>query len=86
MFKQEKCVPCQGGVPPLNADEIKKFKKLISPYWSVENNMKLSKEFRFDSYKKAINFSNLVANLAEDQAHHPYIHINFKVVNIIFRI
>ena len=83
MFKQEKCVPCQGGIPPLNSDEIKNFKKLISSEWSTENNIKLFKEFRFETYEKAINFTNLVANLAEEQAHHPYIHINFKVVKII---
>ena len=83
MFKQEKCIPCQGGVPPLKSAEIKKYQKLIRPEWLIEDNIKLFKEFRFENYKSAINFSNLVANLADEQGHHPYIHINFKSVKII---
>ncbi len=83
MFKQEKCIPCQGGIPPLKSAEIKKYQKLIRPEWLIEDNIKLFKEFRFENYKSAINFSNLVANLAEEQGHHPYIHINFKSVKII---
>ena len=83
MFKQEKCVPCQGGIPPLKSHEIKKYQKLINVDWIVNNEMKLSKEFNFDNYSSAIKFSNLVADLAEKEAHHPYIHINFKIVKII---
>ena len=44
MFKQEKCVPCQGGVPPLTAKEISKYQKLISAEWSVDNSIKLLKD------------------------------------------
>ena len=83
MFKQVKCVPCQGGIPALSTQEIRKYKKLISDEWSVNDSVRLLKEFKFDSYREAVNFSNLVANLAEDQAHHPYIHINFKTVIVI---
>lgn len=83
MFKQEKCVPCQGGIPPLKSHEIKKYQKLINADWIVNNEIKLSKEFHFDNYISAIKFSNLVADLAEKEAHHPYIHINFKTVKII---
>ena len=43
----------------------------------------LSKNFPFETYSKAIAFSNSVAKLAEDEGHHPYIHINFKNVKII---
>ena len=83
MFKQEKCVPCQGGIPPLKGPEIKKYQKLLSADWKVDNEIKLSKEFYFDNYISAIKFSNLVADLAEEEGHHPYIHINFKTVKII---
>ncbi len=83
MLTKEKCVPCQGGVPPLTDYEISKYQKLISPEWSVDNSIRLLKEYKFESYQGAIKFSNLVAILAEEQAHHPYIHINFKTVKII---
>lgn len=83
MFKQEKCIPCQGGVPPLADDEIRRYQKLINPDWLVDASTKLLKEFKFESYGEAIKFTNLVANLAEEQAHHPYIHVNFRTVKVI---
>ena len=40
MFKQNKCVPCQGGIPPLKGEEIN-FLKLIDENWSVDNEKEL---------------------------------------------
>ena len=45
MFKQNKCVPCQGGIPPLKGEEINSFLKLIDEDWSVANEKELSKNF-----------------------------------------
>ncbi len=83
MFKENKCIPCQGGVPAMNASEIIEYKKLVSEQWIVEDNKQLLKEFSFDSYLDAIEFSNKVADLSEEQGHHPFIHINYKIVKII---
>ena len=82
-FSQKKCIPCQGGIPPLGKDEIKGFLKLVDDKWHVSNDIKLIKEFLFNNYNEAIKFSNLVAQLAISEDHHPYIHINFKTVEII---
>ena len=83
MFKQNKCIPCQGGIPPMTSNEILEYQKLVSDEWIVKDHKELLKEFKFESYPEAINFSNLVADLAEEQEHHPFIHINFKIVKII---
>ena len=83
MFSQSSCVPCQGGIPPLNLNEIQNFMKLIHPDWDVLEEKKIFRDFTFENYNSAISFTNSVANLAEIQGHHPYIHINFKTVRII---
>lgn len=83
MFKENTCIPCQGGVPALNSSEIIEYKKLVSEQWIVKDSKQLLKEFKFDIYLNAIEFSNKVANLSEEQGHHPFIHINYKIVKII---
>ena len=83
MFSLEKCIPCQGGIPPLNKEEIKKFKNLVDNDWNVENDKKIVREFVFSDYQTGINFTNKVAELAEDEGHHPYIHIIFKKIRVI---
>ena len=83
MFKTKNCIPCQGGIPPLNALEIESFEKLINQNWKVSDSKKIIREFKFTEYQKAIKFSNHIAELAEKEGHHPHIHINFKTVKII---
>ena len=83
MIENKKCVPCQGGIPPLNKTEINKFLNQVDSNWNVRLDKELYKIYTFDKYLSAIKFSNLVADLSEDQGHHPFIHINFKSVKII---
>ena len=83
MISKKTCIPCQGGVPALVASEIIKYKKLVSVQWIVNDNKRLVKEFNFDRYLDAVEFSNKVVSLSEEQGHHPFIHINYKIVKII---
>ena len=73
----KKCVPCEGGILPLNETEISEYKKQISESWIVIENNKLSKEFFFVSYRHTIDFVIKVASIAEEEGHHPVLHIYF---------
>ena len=46
-------------------------------------NKKLNKNYDFSEYNDAVNFLNSVADMAENQGHHPFIHLNYKTVKII---
>ncbi len=83
MFVNKKCVPCQGGIPPLEKQEIEKFKHLVDSNWKVIGEKKLEREFEFSQYLEGIKFTNKIAELAESEGHHPYIHINFKIIKVI---
>ncbi len=83
MFNQKTCVPCQGGIPPLEDEENKKFLIHLDNDWEVLNSKKLRKEFVFSTYMEAIGFVNNIAVLAEEEDHHPYIHVNYKTVILI---
>ena len=78
----KKCIPCQGGVPKLNSEEITQFLSKIDNHWMVEDD-RLFKDFDFNDYNQAVNFANNVVNIANEEEHHPYIHINYKNVRII---
>jgi len=95
----KKCIPCQGGIPPLTEEEVKKYLPQIKEDWEVlsinigqDNNppsleassrqRKLHKEFKFNSFKEAIDFTNKVAEIAESENHHPNILINYNKVSI----
>lgn len=74
-LSKKKCVPCEGGIPPLNENEITEYIKHLSKEWKVIENSKISKEFFFVSYRHTIDFVNKVADIAEEEGHHPVLQI-----------
>ena len=79
---QKKCVPCEGGTPPLRNEEIEKYLSQLKTKWDVVEGRKIKKQFIFEDFKKAIEFVNKVANIAEREQHHPDIHIFYSKVTI----
>jgi 4a-hydroxytetrahydrobiopterin dehydratase len=63
-------VPCRGGVPPLAGDELERLSAQV-PEWEVVNGHHLRRTFRFENFRKALDFVNRVGELAEEQGHHP---------------
>ncbi len=81
-FASKKCVPCEGGTKPLTKDKIEEYLPAINPLWEVIEDLKLKRKFKFADFKKAIEFVNKVADLAEEEGHHPDIKINYNKVTL----
>jgi 4a-hydroxytetrahydrobiopterin dehydratase len=64
------CVPCRGGVPPLEGEELEELSRQV-PGWEVVRGHHLRREFRFQNFREALDFVNRVGELAEEQSHHP---------------
>ena len=64
------CVPCRGGVPPLNGQELTALHKQV-PEWQVVHEHHIVRLFKFPDFKQALTFVNRVGELAEIQGHHP---------------
>lgn len=66
----------------MELNEIEEYKKHIKEDWKVEGNKKISKEYSFDNFKKTMDFVNKVAVLAEEEGHHPDMHVYYGKVII----
>lgn len=75
---KRKCVPCEGGVLKFNAEQIREYNNQFTHPWKVVDGIKISKEFEFDDYPQTINFVNKVAAIAEDEGHHPVMHVYYS--------
>lgn len=73
---QKTCVPCTGEVPPLKAAEIAQYLRQ-TPEWQVVNDHHLVREFRFPDFLKALAATNRVGKVAEEQGHHPDLHLGW---------
>lgn len=66
----KQCVPCRGGVPPLKGPALAELQKQVQD-WTVVEEHHLVKTFKFPDFRKALEFTNRVGELAEEQGHHP---------------
>ena len=82
-LSRKQCVPCMGGVPPLDGREIKKLLDQLGKGWTVVENHHIEKEYTFDDFLQALDFTNRVGRLAEEQGHHPDIQLGWGRVKII---
>ena len=77
---EKKCIPCEGNIPPFNAEEIHKYLKKVDG-WDVKEdetkNYFLIKEFKFQNFLESQNFINKVSDIAEKEGHHPDISIGW---------
>lgn len=83
-LKNQTCEACQAGAPQVTDEELRDLIKEI-PDWVPESRdgvLQLERVYKFKNFKKAWAFSNKVAQLAEDEFHHPSILLEWGKVTI----
>lgn len=75
------CMPCRGGVPPLRGEELTKLQEQLEG-WHVIAEHHLEKNYAFPDFRHALDFTNKVGELAEEQDHHPDIYLAWGKVGI----
>lgn len=78
---QRSCAPCRGDTPPLKGKELTCLMAGLSDGWSLIGEHRIEREFRFNDFREALAFTNLVGEAAETENHHPDIGLGWgKVV------
>jgi 4a-hydroxytetrahydrobiopterin dehydratase len=81
-LSERKCVPCDGGIPPLEPDEIKDFLQELSKGWKAVKNHHLFRRYEFADFAEAWEFVNFIGEIAEDEGHHPDIKFSWGYAEI----
>jgi 4a-hydroxytetrahydrobiopterin dehydratase len=71
----KKCRGCEGGVPPLSADEVAQLLPQISSWRVTVNGQRLRREWRAKDFATALDFFRRVGEIAEAEDHHPDFHL-----------
>lgn len=80
---EQKCVPCEGGEPPLTRAEAEVLLKQVFGWELADDSKSISKKYKFKDFKEALGFVNKIGEIAESEGHHPDIHlINYRQVKI----
>lgn len=79
---KKECKACEGGVLALKGDALKQLQNQLNNGWQVLNEQKLEKQFKFPDFRQALAFVNRVAEIAEEQGHHPDIFFTWGQARI----
>lgn len=74
-LSKKKCVPCEGGIPPLPREKAEAYLKEM-PDWKLSADGKsIRADYLMKDFMAAVEFVNTIAQVAESEDHHPDIHL-----------
>ena len=66
-----------GRVPPLKGDDLQRIAAQLGGGWQVVDEHHLEREYRFSNFRKALDFTNSLGEIAETEGHHPDILLSW---------
>ena len=81
-LSQKKCAPCEGGTLPLTFKESDSLLKQLKEWNLDKSALNISKGYVFKNFVDAMVFVNKVGDLAEEEGHHPDMHISYNDVQL----
>lgn len=72
---RKKCSPCEGGVPPVSRAEAQALLTDLEGWSLAADSKRISRHWVAKNFMTAIGFFNKVAELAEEEGHHPDLHL-----------
>lgn len=76
------CFACEGGTPPMPHKDIAEYIKEVDQQWEVIKDHSIKRKFKFKDFKQAMKFVNDVADIANQEGHHPDIYIFYNIVDL----
>ena len=71
----KKCKPCEGGVEPCTLHDANAQLAQLAGWRMTHDGKRIRKDWIAKNFMAAMDFFNLVAEVAEDDGHHPDLHI-----------
>ncbi len=71
-----RCVPCEGGVPKLDPAEAAEQLRALTGWTITSAPDRICKSWVVKNFMAGMEFLNAVAALAEEEGHHPDVHLS----------
>jgi len=81
---QESCVALNKGEATIDSSTARQLEEVITGWQISNDNLSISKNFKFKNYYETISFVNSVAWIANQQDHHPDLMVSYNQCNITY--
>jgi 4a-hydroxytetrahydrobiopterin dehydratase len=71
----KKCKPCEGGVEPCSLSEAEQQLRKLDGWYLTRDGQRIRKDWTVKNFMAGMDFFNQVAKIAEQDGHHPDLHI-----------
>lgn len=71
----KKCMPCEGGIPAYSLGESQQQLTKLNGWDLTSDGKRIRKKWTAKNFLAAMDFFNRIANLAEEEQHHPDLHL-----------
>ena len=80
---QKKCKPCEGGVEPCTIDEAREQVAELDGWSLTDDGKWIAKQWAVANFVAGMDFLNRVTTVAEEDGHHPDVHlVGYRKVKI----
>jgi 4a-hydroxytetrahydrobiopterin dehydratase len=84
-LSEKKCAPCEGGVEPLKAAQVKQLAKQLHKDWKIAKDYKtLKRSLKFKDFYRTMSFVNAVAHVANTEDHHPDMEVGYGYCHVTY--
>lgn len=82
-FRGKKCLPCEGGIAACSIEEAGRWMKGLNDWELDEAGKKIGKSWKLRNFMDCLAKANQIGALAEEETHHPDLHIeNYRMLRI----
>jgi 4a-hydroxytetrahydrobiopterin dehydratase len=74
-LRSRRCTACKGSQNPLSEDQSRGQLKALPGWELIDQGRQISKDWELKDFQAAMVFLNCVAQLAEQEGHHPDFHL-----------
>ena len=80
---RKKCKPCEGGIAPLTAKQVKPMLKGLDG-WALQPDGMIAKTYKFKNYFETMAFVNAAAWVSHREDHHPDMMVGYGECRVAY--
>lgn len=66
----------------MKGDALRQLKEQLDGNWRIVEEKRLERQFKFPDFRHALEFTNRVGEIAEEQGHHPDLYLTYGEVRV----
>ena len=81
---KKECIPCKGGVPPMELEQAQEMIQQIHSDWKLIDVHHIERVWIFSNFEAALEFVNAAGAICEEQDHHADFELGWGRVCLLY--